>query len=65
VVPEFLQDAASPEALAQAVMQWIDAKMSAPEKTAALEQRFSQLHAELQRDTPKLATAAIEKILEA
>ena len=65
VVPEFLQDAASPEALAQAVMQWIDAKMSAPEKIAALEQRFSQLHTELRQDTPKLATAAIEKILEA
>ena len=65
IVPELLQDAASPEALAQAVMQWIDAKTSAPEKVAAVEQRFSQLHTELRQDTPQLATAAIEKILEA
>ena len=65
IVPELLQDAASPEALAQAMMQWIDAKTSAPEKVAAVEQRFSQLHTELRQDTPQLATAAIEKILEA
>ena len=64
VVPELLQNAATPEALAQAVLQWLDDKTSAPEKIAALEQRFTLLHAELQRDTPKLATDAIEKILE-
>ena len=64
VVPELLQDAATPEALAQAVLQWLDDKTAAPEKIAALEQRFTLLHAELQRDTPKLATDAIEKILE-
>ena len=65
VVPELLQDEASPGALALAVMQWIDAKTSAPEKIAAVQQRFSQLHVELRQDTPGLATAAIEKILEA
>ena len=64
VVPELLQDAATPEALAQAVLQWLDDKTAAPEKIAALEQRFTLLHAELQRDTSKLATDAIEKILE-
>ena len=64
VVPELLQDAATPEALAQAVLQWLDDKAAAPEKIAALEQRFTLLHAELQRDTPRLATDAIEKILE-
>ncbi|TAG34805.1 MAG: lipid-A-disaccharide synthase [Polaromonas sp.] len=63
VVPELLQDAATPEALARAVLQWLDDKTAAPEKIAALEQRFTALHAELQRDTPRLATDAIEKIL--
>jgi lipid-A-disaccharide synthase len=64
VVPELLQGAASPQALANAVLQWLDAKSSEPDKIAALEQRFMQLHAELQRDTPRLATDAIQKILE-
>ena len=63
VVPELLQDAATPQALAQAVLQWLDEKTAVPEKIAALEQRFTLLHAELQRDTPRLATDAIEKIL--
>ncbi len=64
VVPELLQDAATPQALAAAVLQWIDAKISAPEKIAAVEQRFTQLHHELQRDTAQLATDAIQNILE-
>ena len=64
VVPELLQDAATPQALAQAVLQWVDDKSAAPEKIAALEQRFTLLHTELQRDTSKLATDAIEKILQ-
>ncbi len=64
VVPELLQDAATPKALADAVLQWIDAKISAPEKIAAVEQRFNQLHHELQRDTAQLATDAIQNILE-
>ena len=65
VVPELLQDEASPEALARALTQWIDAKTSAPDKIAAVQQRFSQLHADLRLDTPQLATTAIEEILEA
>ena len=64
VVPELLQDAATPEALAHAVLQWLDAKSAAPGKIAALEERFTRLHAELQRDTFQLATDAIQKILE-
>ena len=63
VVPEFLQDAATPDALANAVLHWVDAKSSAPAKIAAVEKRFASLHAELQRDTSQLATDAIEKIL--
>ncbi|OGB10312.1 MAG: lipid-A-disaccharide synthase, partial [Burkholderiales bacterium RIFCSPHIGHO2_12_FULL_61_11] len=64
VVPELLQDAASPEALAAALLQWVEALSSAPDKIAAVEQRFTKLHAELQRDTSQLASHAIQKILE-
>jgi lipid-A-disaccharide synthase len=64
VVPEFLQDAATPEALADAVLQWVDTRAVAPEKIAALEARFTQLHVDLKRDTSLLATDAIQKILE-
>ncbi|GAB3473352.1 lipid-A-disaccharide synthase [Polaromonas eurypsychrophila] len=63
VVPELLQDAATPQALADSVLQWLDAKISAPEKIRALEQRFTTLHEELQRDTAKIATDAIQNIL--
>ena len=64
VVPELLQDAATPQALASELLRWIDAKSSAPDKIAAVEQRFTTLHAELRRDTPRLATDAIQKIIE-
>ncbi len=65
VVPELIQNAATPAAMANVVLQWIDAKKSAPAKIRALEERFTVLHAELKRDTSKLATDAIQKILEA
>lgn len=65
VVPELLQDAATPQALAAALLQWVDAKTAAPDKIAAVEQRFTTLHVELQRDTSQLASDAIQKILEA
>ena len=64
VVPELLQEAATPQALADAVLRWVDAKTHAPDKIAALERRFTQLHAELQKNTSQLATHAIEKILD-
>jgi lipid-A-disaccharide synthase len=64
VVPELLQDQATPEALAGAVLQWVEAKSSAPDKIAAVEQRFAALHTELRRDTSTLATDAIQQILE-
>ncbi|GER11104.1 lipid-A-disaccharide synthase [Variovorax boronicumulans] len=60
VVPELLQEAASPKALAQATLEWLDA----PAKTQALQQRFSALHVQLQRDTPTLCADAIQKVLE-
>ena len=63
VVPELLQQAATPQALSDAVLRWVDVKAHEPAKIRSLEQRFSCLHAELQRNTAQLATHAIEKIL--
>lgn len=64
VVPELLQDAATPQALAEEVLRWLGAMRSEPEKIAALEQRFTTLHHELLRDTPKLAAHAIAQLLQ-
>lgn len=61
VVPELLQEQATPEAMAAAIGQWLDA----PERMQALRQRFAKLHTELLRDTPRLATDAIEQVLAA
>ena len=65
VVPELLQDAATPQALADAVAQWLDAPQRDPARLAHLERRFTDLHRELHRDTPQLAAHAIQKILSA
>jgi lipid-A-disaccharide synthase len=61
VVPELLQDKATPQALAAALIQWLQS----PEKIQALQQRFTALHQELLRDTPHLASHAIAHLLEA
>jgi lipid-A-disaccharide synthase len=60
VVPELLQDKATPHALAAALIQWLQS----PEKIQALQQRFTALHQELLRDTPQLASHAIAHLLE-
>ncbi len=65
VVPELLQDAATPQALAKEVLAWLDAAATQPEKIRHLEQRFSALHTELLRDTPTLAAHAIANLIEA
>lgn len=60
VVPELLQDAATPAAMAQGVLDWLDDA----ERIESLQQRFEALHLTLKRDTAQLATDAIEQILE-
>ena len=60
VVPELIQDAATPQALAAAVLNWFDE----PEKIAALQRRFHDLHLELKRNTSQLAAHAIQNLLE-
>jgi len=59
VVPELIQHEASPEKLAAATLQWLDE----PARVSALERTFIALHAELQRDTPRLAADAIAQVL--
>ena len=61
VVPEYLQDAATPQALSQAVLHWLDT----PEQTRALQQRFVALHHSLRQNTAQRATDAIENLLRA
>ena len=63
VVPEFLQERATPEAMALATLAWLDTSAAQLKKNAALQQRFSALHAELQRDTATIACHAIEEVL--
>lgn len=58
VVPELLQDQATPQRLAAAVLDWLDA----PERIGALQQTFTALHHRLQRDTARLATDAIAQV---
>jgi lipid-A-disaccharide synthase len=60
VVPELLQDDATPEKLSRAVLEWL----AAPARIAAVQQRFHALHHELRRDTRALATDAIEKVIQ-
>lgn len=59
VVPELLQEAATPQALSDAVLAWLDAH----QKVVELQQRFLQLHQQLRRNTPELATHAIAQLL--
>ncbi len=59
LVPEFLQEQVQPEALAKAVLAWLDDRSA----VQRLEQRFTALHQELRQDMPTLSTHAIQKIL--
>ncbi len=60
-VPELLQHEATPERLAKSVLDWLEA----PARMAAVQERFTQLHDTLRRDTPTLATDAIAQVLQA
>jgi lipid-A-disaccharide synthase len=60
VVPELLQHDATPQALASSLLEWLDA----PARMAAVQEKFAVLHHQLRRDTAKLATDAIEKLIE-
>jgi lipid-A-disaccharide synthase len=61
VVPELLQQACTPQALADAAFGWLDQ----PARVAQIERRFEDLHHRLRQDTARRATDAIAKIVEA
>jgi lipid-A-disaccharide synthase len=65
VVPEFLQDQATPQALAEASLRWLDYKRADPSVLRQLEARFDALHESLRRDTGALAAQAIDNMLHA
>ncbi len=59
LVPELMQDACTPPALASAVLAWLDQ----PERMHAVLARFAQLHAQLHRNASPLAAAAVDELL--
>lgn len=59
VVPELLQDQATPQAMAREVLAWL----SNPQRVQALQDRFVRLHEELTRDTVGLSIGVIEKCM--
>jgi lipid-A-disaccharide synthase len=63
IVPELIQDQATPQRLAEATLKWFDELDTQPAKMAVLHEQFVALHHSLRRDTSTLATDAIEKIL--
>lgn len=54
LVPELLQQDATPERIARAMLEQLE-----PARRAALEARFGEMHESLTRDTPALAAEAI------
>jgi lipid-A-disaccharide synthase len=61
IVPELIQDAATPAALAREGLAWLDD----PARCAALTRRLTDLHHTLRQDTARRAGDAIAKILQA
>jgi lipid-A-disaccharide synthase len=61
VVPELIQEAAHPQALADATLAWLDD----PDRVHQVAQRWDDLHTQLHRDTATLATHAIQQVLHA
>lgn len=59
VVPELIQAQATPKAIANSVLEWLND----PTRVAELKATFSQLHESLRADTASIAAHAIEKIL--
>lgn len=61
VVPELIQDAATPEALAREALAWLDD----PARCAAAAQAFTELHHQLRQDTARRASDAIARVIQA
>ena len=59
VVPEYLQDDATPEKLVNALQDWLDH----PAKVAELKERFSKMHETLRRPTGLLVAQAVAQTI--
>lgn len=59
LVPELIQEACTPQALADAGMAWLDDAA----RVHALSERFTGIHHQLRRDTARCATDAIAQVL--
>lgn len=59
LVPEFIQKEATPEQLTMALLNYLDH----PEKVAALQQKFTELHETLRCDASLRAATAIKKLV--
>jgi lipid-A-disaccharide synthase len=59
LVPEFLQNQATPEVLSAALMEYF----KNPEQTAALSQTFAQMHLELKRNASARAAEAVAGLI--
>ncbi len=63
LVPELLQEAATPAALAQATLAWLASDAATHQRVRSLEQRFADMHQTLICDTTLRATDAIAQVL--
>jgi lipid-A-disaccharide synthase len=61
VVPEFLQDEATPENLADGLLDWLDS----PNKVSQLKTRFTEMHETLRRPTGLLVAQAVAQTIAA
>jgi len=61
LVPEFIQDAAKPEALSAALLDYLNQ----PEKVEALKKRFLEIHRELRCNANQQAAKAVVELLSA
>lgn len=61
IVPELLQDDASPEALANATLNWLNQ----PSEVAALKNRFTDMHKILNLPTGELVAEVIADVIHA
>lgn len=60
VVPELLQDDATPENLANAVLDWLNS----PAKVSQLQERFAKMHESLRRPTGLLVAQAVAQTID-
>lgn len=61
IVPEFFQEAATPEALGAAVLQWLEQ----PQRLGELREAFGVVHRELRRGGAALAAEAVLELVDA